>query len=377
MKSEADDKPAFDQVLHVGAPNIGSRAAFHRHVDEIFDRRWLTNRGLAVQEFEARLCDYLGVKHCIVMCNATIALEIAAKALDLKGEVIVPSLTFVATAHALQMQGITPVFADIDRSTYNLDPVAVERAITPETTGIVGVHVYSRPCDIEGLQSVADRHGLRLMFDAAHAFGCSHRGQMIGNFGACEVFSFHATKFFNTLEGGAIATNDDELAKKIRLMQNFGFAGMDNVIYVGTNGKMNEMCAAMGLVNLDSLDEFLSVNQRNYETYRECLASVLGVKLIDFDETEQCNRQYIVAEVGDEYPLSRDKLVEKLHANNVRARKYFWPGCHRMEPYKTLCPNAGEALPITEDVSNHLVVLPTGMMVDDGDIFGICKLFQV
>jgi len=364
----------FEKPLYVGAPNIGDRAKFHQYVDEIFDRRWLTNRGQCVQEFEARLCEYLGVKHCITMCNATIALEIAAKALDLKGEVIVPSLTFIATAHALQLQGIKPVFADIDRCSYNLDPAAVERMITPETTGIVGVHVYSRPCDIAGLQAVADKHGLKLMVDAAHAFGCSYKGQMIGNFGECEVFSFHGTKFFNTFEGGAIATNDDELAEKIRLMQNFGFKGFDNVIYIGTNGKMNEVCAAMGLVNLDSLDDFLAVYRRNYEAYKEGLAEIKGVKLIEFNTDDESNRQYIVVEVGDDYPLSRDELVEKLQAANVIARKYFWPGCHRMEPYKSLQPNAGKRLPVTEEVASRIVVLPTGTAVNEEMIKKICGL---
>lgn len=366
----------FEKPLHVGAPNIGDREKFHQCVDEIFDRRWLTNRGQCVQEFEARLCEYLGVKHCITMCNATIALEIAAKALDLKGEVIIPSLTFIATAHALQMQGIKPVFADIDRNTYNLDPSAVERMITPETTGIIGVHVYSRPCDIDGLQALVDKHGLKLMFDAAHAFGCSHKSQMIGNFGECEVFSFHATKFFNTFEGGAIATNNDELAEKIRLMQNFGFEGVDRVIYIGTNGKMSEISAAMGLVNLDSLDEFLLGNKRNYEAYKARLAGIRGLKLIEFDEVEKCNRQYMVVEVGDDYPLSRDELVEKLQEANVIARKYFWPGCHRMEPYKTLKPDAGKILPVTENVADRIVVLPTGTAVNKEIIDQICGLVR-
>lgn len=366
----------FEKPLHVGAPNIGDQEKFHQYVDEIFDRRWLTNRGEVVQEFEARLCDYLGVKHCITMCNATIALEIAAKALDLKGEVIIPSMTFIATAHALQMQGITPVFADVDPHTYNLDPAAVERAITPNTTGIIGVHVYSRPCDIEGLQAVADRHGLKLMFDAAHAFGCSYKGEMIGSFGECEVFSFHATKFFNTFEGGAVATNDDGLAEKIRLMQNFGFAGADNVVYIGTNGKMSEVSAAMGLVNLDSVDEFLAVNKKNYEAYKLGLSGIKGLKLIEFDESEKCNRQYVVVEVGDDYPLSRDELIEKLHAENILARKYFWPGCHRMEPYKTLQPDAGNTIPITEDIASRIIVLPTGTAVDEESIQLICGCYS-
>ena len=330
----------FEKPLHVGAPNIGNREQFHRYVDEIFDRRWLTNRGKIVLEFERRLAEYLGVSHCISMCNGTVALEIAIRALGLTGEVIVPSLTFVATAHSLQWQEVAPVFCDIDRSSYHLDPAEVERHITSKTTAIMGVHTYSRPCDIDALQTVADKNGLRLLFDAAHAFGCSYKGSMIGKFGDCEVFSFHATKFFNTCEGGAVATNDGELAEKVRLMQNFGFAGLDNVTYVGTNGKMTEVCAAMGLVNFDSLDEFMAVNKRNYELYRTELAGIIGLKLIEYDEDEKCNRQYIVVEVGDEYPMSRDELVEELHANNVLARRYFWPGCHRMEPYISTQPNA-------------------------------------
>ena len=364
----------FEKPLHVGCPNIGDRAKFHQVVDEIFDRRWLTNRGQCVQEFEARLCEFLGVKHCITICNATVGLEIAAKALELKGEVIVSSMTFVATAHALQWQGIKPVFADIDRHSYNLDPTAVERAITPRTTGILATHVYSRPCDIEGLQAVADKHGLKLMFDAAHAFGCSYKGRMIGNFGECEVFSFHGTKFFNTFEGGAIATNNDALAEKIRLMQNFGFVGADHVIYIGTNGKMSEVCAAMGLVNMDSLDEFLAVNKRNFEAYRAGVAVICGLSLIEFNEKEKCNRQYMVVEVGDEYPLSRDELVEKLQVANVLARRYFWPGCHNMEPYKSLQPDAGLLLPVTEEVAGRLVVLPTGTAVDEKITHKICEL---
>lgn len=346
--------------IHVGAPNIGNRAAFHRCVDEIFDRRWLTNRGEVVRAFEQRLAEFLGVRHCITMCNATVALEIAARALELSGEVILPSWTFIATAHALQWLGIKPVFCDIDRETYNLDPVQVERLITPRTSGIIGVHVYGRPCDIDALQVVADRHKLPLMFDAAHAFGCTHKGRMIGNFGRCEVFSFHATKVFNTFEGGAIATNDDALAEKIRLMQNFGFRGQDNVIALGINGKMNEVCAAMGMVNLDSLSNFIAVNQRNYNRYRDELGKVPGIKIIEFDPAEKHNWQYVVIEVGPEYPLSRDVLVERLRTKNILARKYFWPGCHRMEPYRTLDPEAGARLPVTEEIGPRVAVLPTG-----------------
>ena len=265
-------RPAFSEPLHVGRPNIGDRAALLARINDLLDRRWLTNNGPFVQEFEQRVADFLGVKHCIAMCNATVALEIATRALGLHGEVIVPSFTFIATAHALQWQEITPVFCDVDPATHNLDPAKVEAMITPRTTGIIGVHVWGRPCAIEALSEIAERRGLKLMFDAAHAFGCSYKGRMIGNFGEAEVFSFHATKFFNTFEGGAVVTNDDDLAAKIRLMKNFGFAGYDNVIYVGTNGKMSEVSAAMGLTGLESLDEFIAANRRNYAAYRAGLA---------------------------------------------------------------------------------------------------------
>lgn len=364
------------QTLHVGAPNIGNRERFFERANEMFDRRWLTNRGELVQEFEQRVADYLGVKHCISMCNGTVALEIAIRALGLNGEVIIPSLTFIATAHALQWQEITPVFCDVDPDSYCIDPVEIEKHITPKTTAILGVHLYSRPCDIEALQAVADKHGLKLLFDAAHAFACSHKGTMIGNFGNCEVLSFHATKFFNTFEGGAITTNDDALAEKIRLMQNFGFNGMDSVVYIGTNGKMSEICAAMGLTNLEEIDTFLKINHRNYEAYKNELSGVDGLKLIQFNEDEKCNRQYIVIEVGESYPLSRNELMEKLHTNDIRARRYFWPGCHRMEPYRSLQPDAAAGLPVTEEISSRILVLPTGSSVNPQTaehIVEICK----
>ena len=360
--------PAFAETLHVGRPNIGDRERFMQLAGEMFDRRWLSNSGPLVVEFERRIADYLGARHCIAMCNGTIALEIAIRALGMTGEVIVPSYTFVATAHALHWQGITPVFADIDPHTHNLDPAAVRRMITPRTTGIIGVHLWGRAAPVEELQAIADEHGLQLMFDAAHAFGCSHAGQMIGNFGRAEVLSFHATKFFNTFEGGAVVTNDDELAETMRLMRNFGFAGFDNVIHPGTNGKMIEVCAAMGLTNLDYMDTVIEANRRNYHAYREALSGLPGVRVIEFDEARRNNYQYVIIEVGEDCPASRDQLIAALHAENVLARKYFWPGCHRMKPYRELYPHAGLVLANTEAVAGRVIVLPTGTMVSPSEI---------
>ena len=214
-------------LLHVGRPNIGNRERFLQRVNEILDRRWLSNNGPVVQEFEKKIAETLGVKHAIAMCNATAAIEIACRALGLKGEVILPSYTFVATAHALQWQEITPVFCDMDPATHNIDPAKIERLITPKTTGIVGVHVWGRGCDTEAIQEIAARRNLKVMYDASHGFGCSKAGRMIGAFGECEVFSFHATKFINALEGGVVATNNDELAYQMRMMTNFGFTDFD------------------------------------------------------------------------------------------------------------------------------------------------------
>lgn len=367
----------FSQPLHVGRPNIGNQERFLARVNDMLERRWVTNAGPFVKEFEQRIAEMVGVKHCIAMCNATVALEIAIRAAGLKGEVIVPAYTFIATAHALQWQGITPVFCDLDRRTHNIDPARVEEMITSRTSGIIGVHVWGRPCDIEALTAIAARRHLTLLFDAAHAFACSYKGRMIGGFGHAEVFSFHATKFVNTFEGGAIVTNDDDLATRIRLMKNFGFAGYDNVIQIGTNGKMTEVCAAMGLTNLECLDDFITANRHNYDAYRRGLRNIPGLSLIGYDHREKCNYHYIVVEVDEERAgLTRDELVQVLHGENVLARRYFFPGCHGMEPYRSCYPNAKFLLPETEKLARSVLILPTGTAVSSTDIDAVCSILR-
>jgi dTDP-4-amino-4,6-dideoxygalactose transaminase len=370
-------RPAFSEPLHVGRPNIANRARFMKRTSEMLDRRWLSNNGPLVQEFERKIADYLGVKHSVCVCNATIGLEIVIRAAELRGEVIVPAFTFIATAHALKWQEITPVFADVDPATHNLNPETIERHITSRTTAILGTHIWGRACPIESLTEIAQRHGLKLLFDAAHAFGCSHQSRMIGGFGLAEVFSFHATKFLNSFEGGAITTNDDALAERIRLTTNFGFSGYDNVIHLGTNGKMTEVCAAMGLTNLESIEDLVAVNRRNYECYRAALFDIPGVTLMDYDPAEFGNYQYIVVEVDPALAaLSRDELIQVLYAENVLARKYFWPGCHRMEPYHSYDPLAGQLLPETERLAERIVVLPTGQAVSAEIVDRICNIIR-
>jgi len=369
--------PRFAAPLHVGRPNIGDRERFMRRVEKILDNAWLTNNGPFVQDFERRIADLVETEHAIAMCNATVALEITTRGLGLKGQVIVPSFTFVATAHALQWQEIEPVFADVDPVTHNLDPARVEELITPRTTGIVGVHCWGRPCDVEGLQEVADRHGLQLMFDAAHAIGCTHGGRAIGSFGRAEVFSFHATKVCNSFEGGVVTTNDGELAEKLRLMRNFGFAGKDSVIYVGSNGKMSEVSAAMGLTSLDAFEDFRERNRVNHAAYARGLAGLDGLRLVDFDTAERNNWQYVVVEVDpDAAGLSRDELVQVLEAENVLARRYFFPGVHEMEPYRSHQPRVGEFLPETNRLCARVMTLPTGTAVEPADATAICEVVR-
>lgn len=370
--------PLFAEPRHVGGPNIVDIPAVLRRIEGVLRSGWLSNRGPEVQAFEARVAELAGVEHCIAVTNGTIGLEIAIRALGMSGEVIVPSWTFVATAHALQWQQITPVFADVDPTTHTLDPVAVERMITPRTTGIIGTHLFGRPCDDDALRDVADRHGLALMYDAAHAFGVARGGRPVGSLGDVEVFSFHATKFLNTFEGGAVVTDDTDLAHRIRLMTNFGFEGKDNVTYVGTNGKMNEVCAAMGMVQLDAIEQTVAANYERYLAYERGLAGIPGIHLLPYDPDDRSNYQYIIVEVDPAAAgIDRDSLVSFLEAENVLARRYFHPGAHRMEPYRSLQPHAGLLLPETERLAAATMALPTGLTMSLDDIDLVCSIVGV
>lgn len=381
MKSELADlavfggSPAFDVPVLVGTPNIGDRERLHELLDDALDRRWLTNDGPYVQAFERRLTALLDVRKCVATCNATSGLMLVAKALGLRGEVIMPSLTFVASAHALTWQGITPVFCDVDPLTWTLDPRKAEELITPETSGLLGVHLWATPCDVTGLRDLASEYDVKLVYDAAHALGVSHDGRPLGSFGDAEVFSFHATKICSTFEGGAVATDDEDLAERLSLARNFGFADVDRVVSLGINAKMSEVNAAMGLVSLESLDQFVAVNRTNRMRYREGLKGVPGVTLHDPpvpDNSSTC--QYVVAEVREEAGLTRDELGRVLAAENVGTRRYFYPGCHRMEPYRTDHLDAGRRLPVTEAILERTLVLPTGTATTVQTVDRICEL---
>jgi dTDP-4-amino-4,6-dideoxygalactose transaminase len=371
-------RPAFAKPLHVGRPNLPDRGRFLERVNQMLDRNWLSNHGPFVEEFEQRIAEKVGGKHCIAFANGTLALELLLQAMELSGEVIVPSFTFVATVHAVRRCGLTPVFCDIDPNSACLDPARVRDRITPRTSAILGVHCWGRACPIEALQEIAGAKRLELLFDAAHAFGCSYGGRMIGTFGRAEVFSFHCTKFLHSFEGGAVVTADDGLDNRLRLMQNFGFQGYDRVICEGTNAKMTEVAAAMGLTSLESMDQFVEVNARNRRLYQEALRDVPGLKLFPEDEAERQNHQYVVALVDeDRTGLSRDALMQVCHAENVLVRRYFYPGCHRMEPYCSSDPEASRWLPETERLASRVLVLPTGTQVEAKDIARIGEILRL
>ena len=371
----SEHTPHFRRQLHVGCPNLGDRARLLERIGDALDRRWLTNHGPYVQEFEHRLESYLGVKHCVAVCNATVGLEIAIRGLGLAGEVIVPSFTFPATVHAIAWLGLTPVFCDVDLATHNVDPQRLEELIGPKTTGILGVHLWGNACDTNSIAEIAQRRGLRVLYDAAHAFGCGHAGQMIGNFGDAEVFSFHATKFVNAGEGGAIVTNDDELAEKFRKLRSFGLE-QGEVTGLGVNGKMSEFAGAMGLTSLESCDEFIAKNRQNYLAYQTALAGIEGLRLVTPCSMSH-NFQYVVVNVDSRHAgVTRDRLVAMLHAENVLAKKYFSPGCHRMEPYASMAGCLRSPLPNTERLCDALLQLPTGSAIETVEINQIGGLLR-
>ena len=370
-------RPAFAEPLHVGRPNIGDSGRLHERIDGIIRRRWLTNDGPLVQEFERRVAEHIGVRNCVAVCNGTLALQLTLKALGLEGEVIVPSFTFIATASALAWQGLRPVFCDIDPATHCIDPLAARALVTPSTAAILAVHLWGRICDVGILAPLARERGIPLLIDAAHAFGSSLDGRMAGSFGTAEILSFHATKIINAFEGGAIVTNDDGLADELGLLRNFGFTGPDAVAGIGINGKMSEGCAAMGLTSLESLADFIACNRTNYQCYQEALRGLPGMRLLRQAEDDATwNHHYVVVEADAEAcGLTRDMLLRVLHAEGVLARRYFYPGCHRVRAYASKDGPRSD-LAVTEDVADRVLQLPTGTAVGPDDIAKIGKILH-
>ena len=367
-------QPSFAEPLHVGRPAIGNTDRVLERIRESLERRWLTNDGPFVKEFEQRICESTGARHAIAVSNATVGLQLAIRALGMKGSVMLPSFTFVATAQALDWQGITPVFCDVDPVTHCIDPQFVERHITDDVSGIIGVHMWGKACEVDGLAEITNRRNIPLLFDAAHAFGSKRMGVPIGTNGDAEVFSFHATKFVNAFEGGAITTNNDELAKQLRLMRNFGFEDYDRVTLSGINAKMCEPAAAMGITSMESVDDFLAVNRNSLQRYRDGLASISGIEFKDELLHDDSNCHYCVVEVDEsKFGMHRDRLQEVLRLENVLARKYFSPGCHRIPVFSE---HPAVSLPATESLCDRVMQLPTGAAVSLDQVDRVCELLR-
>ena len=369
--------PAFPKPLAVGAPIVEpeTRERYHRLMAEAFERNWLTNDGPLVRQLEEEIARLHGVRHCALVCNATIAQVLLLRALDLQGEVVLPSFTFVATAHACVWQGLTPVFCDVSPDSLMAGPAEVERALTPGTRAVIGVHLFGNVCDAEGLASTCARHGLVLVFDAAHAFGCSRGETPIGSSGRAEILSFHATKAFSTFEGGAVLTNDPDLDARIRALRNFGFRGYDDVAWLGLNGKLPESSAALGLASLPVLEERRVRCRAIYELYRDRLRDVPGVEVLAVGKEGRSNYHYVPVLVDAEaFGVSRDLLYRLLWAENVLARRYFHPGLHRMAAYAKGVPTV--SLPVTEGVSERILCLPSGFADPIPTVEKIVALFR-
>lgn len=345
-----------ERPINVTQPSLPPLRELVPLLKAIWESRTLTNNGHFHRELEHALCDYLGVREISLFCNATIALITALKALDIKGEVITTPYSFVATAHSLLWNGIKPVFIDIDPVTLNLDPCKIKAAITPSTSAILPVHVYGRPCDVDSIDSIAKEHDLKVIYDAAHAFGVQcHCGSVL-NHGDLSVLSFHATKVFNTFEGGAIVSNGPEMKCYIDQLKNFGFTGETTVVQTGINGKMNEFSAALGLLQLQNIDNEIKERKVIDQAYRQALKDIPGIRCHFQSESGDGNYGYFPIFVDANYPLNRDELYERLRASGIRGRRYFYPLITEFPMYRNITMPAD--FPIAKSVSESVICLP-------------------
>jgi len=344
--------------IYVTQPYMPPLEAFIPYLEQIWKNKWLTNAGPFHQDLEAALTRYLEVPQLSLFANGTIALVVALQALRISGEVITTPYTFVATAHSLLWNGIKPVFVDIDPATLNLDPDRIEAAITPQTTAILPVHCYGNPCDVDRIQRIADRYGLKVIYDAAHAFGVRYRGGSIAKHGDLSVLSFHATKTFNTFEGGAIASPDVKTKQRIDYLKNFGIADEVTVVGPGINGKMNEVQAAFGLLQLQYLKDGDQKRQAVDRRYRTGLSNVPSIRFLPEPADTIGNYSYFPILVGLDYKLSRDALYERLRQHNIHARRYFYPLVSEMPMYRGLPSAAAAHLPVASQVAQQVLCLP-------------------
>lgn len=347
------------KIINVTQPSLPTLEEFIPYLQEIWDSKWLTNQGKFHQQFEKELAEFLGVKYISLFTNGTLALVTALQVLRITGEVITTPYSFVATTHALHWNGITPVFCDIEPDTMNLNPEKIEAAITPKTTALLPVHVYGNPCNVGKIQEIGDIYGLKIIYDAAHAFGVQIKGNSILNFGDLSVLSFHATKVFTTFEGGAIICHDEKMKERIDYLKNFGFAGETTVIAPGINAKMNEFQAALGILQLKYFDECINKRKKITEIYREELKNIKGTRFLKDIDSIKHNYAYFPIFIDEkEYGMKRDELYEKLKEHNIYGRRYFYPLISQFPAYRGLDSAKLGNLPIAEKITRDVICLP-------------------
>ncbi|SAL56812.1 transferase [Caballeronia arvi] len=365
-----------DERLYVTQPHLPPLDEFLPYLEEIWSSKVLTNGGPFHQQLEKALCDYLGVKHLSLFANGTLALVTALQAHRITGEVITTPYSFVATAHSLLWNGIKPVFVDIDPKTLNLDPKRIEEAITPQTTAIMPVHCYGHPCDVDAIQKIADNYNLKVIYDAAHAFGVQTESGSVLQHGDMAVLSFHATKVFNTFEGGAIVCPDAKTKQRIDHLKNFGFVDEVTVVAPGINGKMSEVNAAFGLLQLRYIDEALASRKRIDASYRELLSGVPGIQCLGDAGEKVSNYSYFPILVDSAFPLTRDELYQKFRDREVMVRRYFYPLISDFPMYRGL-PSAHRGnLPVATQASSSVLCLPIYPGLSDANIGRIVDIIK-
>lgn len=366
----------MDRIIPVTSPLLPPLEEFMPYLEEIWQSKRLTNNGPFHQQLETELADYLGVQHLSLFNNGTTALITALQALEIENEVITTPYSFVATAHALVWNRLTPVFVDIDPLTFNIDPKKIEAAITPKTTAIMPVHCYGNPCDMEAIQAIADAHGLRVIYDAAHAFGVQDEQGSILRHGDLSVLSLHATKVFNTFEGGAIISPDAETKEHVDQLRNFGFVDEITVVTAGINGKMSEINAAFGLLQLKYIDRALHQRKAIDQAYREALASTPGLRLQAMNKSGVSNYAYLPMLVEDDYPLTRDELYDALKAQNIYARRYFYPLITDMAAYREVDSLRRHPTPEAGEIARKVICLPIYPDLQAADVEEIVSIIR-
>ena len=370
-------KMMSSESVRVTSPLLPAFDDFTELLRDIWDRKWITNNGEYHQQLEEALAAYLKVPFVSLFTNGTLPLITALQALKIKGEVITTPYSFVATTHAIWWNGCTPVFVDIELKTGNIDPSKIEAAITPRTSAIMPVHVYGNPCDTKAIQDIADRHGLKVIYDAAHAFGVEKDGDSILKAGDMSTLSFHATKVFTTIEGGAMVMNDAETKKHIDYLKNFGFAGETEVVAQGINSKMDEVRAAFGLLNLRQVDAAIEARHCVATTYREALSGVEGIRFFEDMQGVRHNYSYFPIFVNaKEYGMSRDELYFKLQEHGIFGRRYFYPLISTFNMYRGLPSAAPENLPVATRIADEVICLPIHHALSEEDVHKVISIIE-